>query len=273
VFRAAHRRLVSAAALAFPLFACGEVPLSASIAAALDGARAPLVRTAAPRGEATSVAEASPPTASASPRFPWAFDTRPFHERQWSHVADADGQACRDALKEAGVKFRSGADQAEPNKQGCGIPHAVVVTKGATGIAYSPALTVDCSMALALVDFERLVQEEAERELGTTITRIRNLGSFACRNRKGWTSSKLSEHAFGVALDISAFEPKKGRAITVLKDYELGTYEPKEPRGRFLFNVLVRTRRDTPMTHIIGPEYNAAHRDHFHVDRGLPAWF
>ena len=54
----------------------------------------------------------------------------------WSLAAREDGAACRDALKAAGFKFTAYPDKEKPDKNGCGIPHPVVITKGPTGIAY-----------------------------------------------------------------------------------------------------------------------------------------
>ena len=216
---------------------------------------------------ATARSEPGPALASLLP------DLRPLAERQWAFAADEDGAACRDALRAAGAKFQPVPDRPVPDAAGCGMPHGVVLRRGASGIAYSPPLLVDCTLALALVDVERILQEEAQRELGSPIVRMGNLGAFACRNRTGALRDRKSEHAFGVAVDLSSFEPKKGRAVTVLRDYPRGGAEPTTGRGRFLRAVWARLHRETSLTHIVGPDYNAAHRDHFHLDRGLRAWF
>jgi len=188
----------------------------------------------------------------------------------WSLAAREDGAACRDALKAAGFKFTAYPDKGQPEKNGCGIPHAVVVTKGPTGIAYSPPITVDCSFARALESVERIVQEEAETHLGSRITKIGNLGGFACRPRNSKKGGSLSAHAFGSAVDISAFHPAKGTPAIIVRDYG----EPKRPsaaqesRRNFLHAVFRRLRRGADLTYAVGPDFNAAHRDHFHLDRG-----
>lgn len=188
----------------------------------------------------------------------------------WSLAAREDGAACREALTSAGFKFRAYPDKAQPDKNGCGIPHAVVVSKGPTGITYDPPITVDCSLARALESVERIVQEEAETHLHSRITRIGNLGGFACRPRNSRRGASLSAHAFGSAVDIASFHPQKGTPAIIVRDYA----EPKRPtpaqedRRNFLHAVFRRLRRGADLTYAVGPDFNASHRDHFHLDRG-----
>ncbi len=188
----------------------------------------------------------------------------------WTLASREDGAACREALKSAGFKFTAYPDKAQPDKNGCGIPHAVVVSKGPTGIRYDPPITVDCAFARSLESVERIVQEEAETHLGSRITRIGNLGGFACRPRNSRKGASLSAHAFGSAVDISAFHPTKGTPAIIVRDYA----EPKRPsraqedRRNFLHAVFRRLRRNADLTYAVGPDFNAAHRDHFHLDRG-----
>ncbi len=55
-------------------------------------------------------------------------------------------------------------------------------------------------------------------------------------------------------------------------------YDPDEKRKPtiardFLHAVHHRLREETRLTRVIGPDWNASHRDHFHLDRGLPWWW
>lgn len=190
----------------------------------------------------------------------------------WSLVAREDGEACREALKAEGFRFRALGDKERPDKSGCGIPHPVLVMKGPTGISYDPPVTVDCSLARALANVERIVQEEAETHLQGKIARIGNLGGYACRprNTSRGRGGSLSAHAFGSALDVSAFHPAKGTPAIIARDYAEGarTTPAREARRAFLHAVFARLRREADLTYAIGPEFNAQHRDHFHLDRG-----
>jgi hypothetical protein len=201
-------------------------------------------------------------------------DDRPRPRRQWDHVAEAGAGACREELAATGAKFQAIPDRAEPDAKGCGIPHGVVLTRGPTGIRYAPPLSVDCSLARKLAAIEAVVQEEAATNLGSRIHRIGTLGTYACRGvvgrRAGW-SDGISEHSFGNAIDVARFEPEKGRPVTILRGYEAGVAAPTTREGRFLLAVARRLRREAGVR-VLGPDFDASHRDHFHVDAGLPRW-
>jgi hypothetical protein len=189
----------------------------------------------------------------------------------WSLAAKEDGPSCRADLTALGFKFRTVPDKSAPEKSGCGIPHGVLVLRGPTGVTYDPPIMVDCSLARALVTVERIVQEEAAEALAAKIVRIGNLGGFACRPRNSRKGSSLSAHAFGSAVDVSSFTPDKGAPAIVARDYADATKSsPKQDaRRRFLRGVYTRLRRhEADLTYVVGPDFNASHRDHFHLDRG-----
>ena len=207
---------------------------------------------------------AEPEAEPARPDPPVLLDT-------WSLAAREDGEQCREELKAAGYKFVSLKDKTQPDKSGCGIPHGVVVKRGPSGIVYDPPITVDCALARALASVERVVQEEAELHLHSRIARIGNLGGFACRPRNYRKGASLSAHAFGSAVDLSSFHPVKGTPAIVARDYK----EPprstaaQDDRRRFLRGVFVRLRRhEADLTYAVGPDFNAIHHNHFHLDRG-----
>jgi hypothetical protein len=195
---------------------------------------------------------------------------------QWLNAADVDPVACLATLKASGAKYRALPPQARPDRKGCGMPHGVIVFRGPTGIVYSPPLAVDCSFAVELGPIEDVIQDEARRELSTSIARIDTLGGYACVTRAGpyttryATKPAISEHAFGLAYDLRDVVTKTGRTITVLRDYEKDNDEPRTAAGRFLYATAWRLRRETHLTHVLTPDFNADHRNHFHLDRGLP---
>lgn len=188
----------------------------------------------------------------------------------WSLAAREDGAGCRRELASAGFSFRAHPEKTAPDKSGCGMPHGVLVVRGPTGIAYDPPVSVDCALARALSSVERIVQEEAATHLRSRIVRIGNIGGFACRPRNSRKGASLSAHAFGSAVDVTSFHPAKGTPAIVVRDYA----DPKRPsaaqedRRRFLRSVFVRLRREGDLTYAVGPDFNARHRDHFHLDRG-----
>jgi hypothetical protein len=193
------------------------------------------------------------------------------NRRAWDRLVTLDGKACREDLAARGVRFRSLPDELEPNEQGCGIPHGVLVTAGPTGIRYTPALRVDCSFALELPAIESAIQKEANENLGTRITKITTFGTYSCRKARGSVRGNLSEHAVGNAMDIGGFTPKVGKPISVLRDYHPFEESPDD-RSRFLRAIFRALREQEGLTTVIGPENRDDHRDHIHVDRA-PRWW
>jgi hypothetical protein len=182
---------------------------------------------------------------------------------QWANVSASQGPACRSSLRAWGVTFSSLPDRAAPDAKLCGIPHGVRLARGPTGIAYQPELVLDCSMALLLPEVETVMQRVASATLGQRIARIRTFGTYSCRDMVGWLGTK-SEHSFANAIDIAAFDTADGKAITVLRDF----YQPT-PAGKFLRRLHDELRADTHLSYVLGPDHDAAHKNHFHLDHGV----
>jgi hypothetical protein len=214
---------------------------------------------------------AAPSATGASEEGEAVATTRP--ERQWSHIAAAAGDDCRETLKATGAKFRAVLDAKKPNARGCGVPRGVVVTRGPSGIVYSPPLHIDCSLALKLVDIESVLQEEAQAHLGGPVVRAATLGSYACRGvigrLRGWTGG-ISEHSFGNAFDVARVDTKNGKRASVMRSLRPGE-APTTPEGVFLARAARRIRREAGVR-VLGPDFDASHRDHLHIDAGSPWW-
>jgi hypothetical protein len=171
-----------------------------------------------------------------------------------------DSAQCRRSLVAPHIEAQTIADR--PLRDGCGWINAVrVSTAGGVQAGFDP-LTCEAAAALALW-LEHEVQPLARELLGQRVTSIRNFGSYSCRNIVGnpmWKALR-SQHATANALDIAGFTLANGRSITVL-----GSWSGDGPEARFLKAVHARACRYFRVA--IGPDYNAAHRDHFHFDRG-----
>ena len=118
---------------------------------------------------------------------------------------------------------------------------------------------VSCPVAETFANWARFAVDRAARQhLGSPIARIETMGSYSCRNVAG--SSRRSAHATSEAIDVSAFVLMDGRRIVLLQDWDNGSAAER----RFLRAVMDSACRrfDT----VLGPEYNAAHRDHFHFE-------
>jgi hypothetical protein len=189
----------------------------------------------------------------------------------WSLAAREDGDACRAELKASGYRFQAAPEKSQPDKSGCGMPHAVMVIRGPTGILYDPPITVDCSLARALGSVEKIVQEEADTHLQQKIVKIGNVGGYACRPRNFRKGASLSAHAFGTALDLTSFQPMRGATTVIDRDFDEQprSTEAQDARRRFLRGVFSRLRRhEADLTYVVGPGFNANHHNHFHLDRG-----
>lgn len=117
-----------------------------------------------------------------------------------------------------------------------------------------------CPLAANFTDWARYaVRPAAKQYLDGEVVRIETMGTFNCRNINGGQSGKLSEHAFGNAVDVSAFILKDGRRISVLSGWN-GTSEERAFLRRLHQSACKRFGT------VLGPDYNAAHANHFHFD-------
>ena len=139
----------------------------------------------------------------------------------------------------------------------CGIESAVRV-RSVAGVRLSPNATIDCKTASALKAWVAQTAKPAVGQMGGGINSLRVVSHYACRNRNSAASGRLSEHAFGRAIDVAGIGLKSGSEITVLTDWNRGE------RGRALMQMW--RGACGPFGTVLGPNANAAHRDHFHFD-------
>lgn len=118
---------------------------------------------------------------------------------------------------------------------------------------------VTCSMATGFSAWARFgVDRAAQAILGSRLSRIETFGSYNCRNVAG--TNKRSGHATANAIDIAAFVLEDGHRISVLDDWSNGT--PAERRFLRVVHDSACKRFGTTL----GPDYNEAHRNHFHLE-------
>ncbi|MGJ4801843.1 extensin-like domain-containing protein [Luteimonas sp. SDU82] len=177
--------------------------------------------------------------------------------------ASGDPRACRATLAQAGLVAEAMEDR--PTGEGCGFANAVRISRSSVEVGEPFALS--CPAALSLVMWERhALQQAAQRQLGSRVVRIEHAGSYACRNLYGREHGRRSQHATADALDISGFVLEDGRRIRILSDWEREPATTPTAEAAFL-----RELRDGAcqwFDAVLGPDYNAAHADHFHFDRG-----
>jgi len=168
-----------------------------------------------------------------------------------------DPVLCQQALSTSSLRVTPQADSG--SQVACPLNNTLRVHS--SGVAFSSSFIASCPLAAAFALFEQHdLQPAAQAVFGQRVARIEHVGSFACRTIAG--SQRRSQHASANALDIVGFRLADGRRISVLQDW------PKPGKnGEFLRQVQQAACKHFNTT--LGPEYNAAHRDHFHVDMGL----
>jgi len=180
-----------------------------------------------------------------------------------------DGDQCRALLAQAGIRFT--ALPARRASEQCGYDDAVrFVAGGALEIAYRPAdLGTSCAVAAALALWEwHIVQPAALRHFGRRVAAIEHFGSYSCRRLYGRDQGAWSEHARANAVDIAGFRLEDGTRISVVGDW-------RGEGGRAEFLREVRDGACRLFATVLSPDYNAAHRDHLHLDqasRGAIGW-
>ena len=168
-----------------------------------------------------------------------------------------DRELCDLALATSGLRFTRLADSAP--HPGCPVENAVRIQGANVGLSSSFMAT--CPLAVSFALFERHgLQPAAQAVFGQPVSRVEHVGSFTCRRIAG--SQRPSQHSYANALDMVGFRLRDGQHISVLRDWP-----GQGDKARFLR--LVQEAACDSFNVTLGPEYNAAHRDHFHVDMGM----
>src|SRR6185369_7567782 len=89
-------------------------------------------------------------------------------------------------------------------------------------------------LSVGLAMFVRhVVQPAALKHLGSEVTRVDHLGTFACRKIVGGRDhAAMSEHAAANAIDITGFVTRDGRKITITANWK-----GDDAQSRFLHEV------------------------------------
>jgi len=178
-------------------------------------------------------------------------------------ISNAPGaRQCLAELGAAGTQFTPLPDRYTGN--GCSLLNTVDIARlpGDHGtFAVSNLGPVACPTAEAFTGWVRYGVDRAARiYLGSPVVQVETMGSYACRNVAG--SSRRSAHAMAEAIDVAAFYLADGRRVSVLDDWDEGTKAERE------FLRIVQRSACKRFETVLGPEYNAAHRNHFHLERG-----
>jgi hypothetical protein len=128
---------------------------------------------------------------------------------------------------------------------------------------------MDCELARAILETAPIFQMAGVRDLIYS-------GIYQYRTRRG--STRLSEHAHGLAIDVHAFATADGQVIDVERDFEPGVGEwptqdhaacigsPERQTGRLLRTLACSLRVSSAFREIITADDNADHKNHFHIE-------
>ena len=144
----------------------------------------------------------------------------------------------------------------------CGLEHPFTISATGNGsVAFDPPGIMGCPMTAAIDRWVAdSVQPAARTYFGTRVIAIKQIAAYGCRTRDNVAGAKLSEHAFGNALDVAGFRLADGRELTILGGWWGG---PRQEQA-FLRAVFAGACRE--FYTVLGPGSNALHANHFHLD-------
>lgn len=170
-----------------------------------------------------------------------------------------DFAQCRALLDAAGQRYTELARlRAGPS---CGYDGGLLLRPGKRTSRYRPTTVTSCPVAASLFLFDhQVVQPLAAEYFGQPVEAIETYGTYSCRRIGSGREGRFSEHASANAIDIAAFRLRDGRLIGIASDW---TGSGKD--AAFLHDVRDGACRIFATT--LSPDYNAAHRDHLHLDQ------
>lgn len=207
---------------------------------------------------AAGPAPQEPADADASPAGP-AADVGPADPPMREVLAETPEAlaACLAELDALGASY----ERAEPiegeGNPGCGIANPLIVTGIAPEVALEPPSTMRCEAALAAARWVADTVVPMSRKLGRgDLVAIDQGTAYLCRPR---ADGKMSEHAWGNALDVMGFRFGGGDPIPVVPRAGDGTLEEAFQRA-------ARAGACLDFATVLGPGSDADHANHLHLD-------
>jgi hypothetical protein len=108
-----------------------------------------------------------------------------------------------------------------------------------------------------------VVQPRAQARFGAAVVGLTAFGAYSCRSVDNIPGQRLSEHAFGNAIDVSGFKLADGRVISVVKEWR----HADSQESAFLHEVHAGACQH--FTTVLGPGADVFHYNHFHLDLGM----
>ena len=148
-----------------------------------------------------------------------------------------------------------------------------------SGLVFAGPVQVHPAFVARLERFEQLVNEVAVEVYGRKPTKLHHMGAFSCRKSRN-RSARISEHAFGNAIDINAIEfgpaskeqrselpayLRWGFTASVRQHWNASRSESGRAHRRFLRLLAERAVEEEVFRVALGPSHRG-HADHFHFD-------
>src|SRR5271156_1287452 len=120
---------------------------------------------------------------------------------------------------------------------------------------------IDCPMIPALEAWlNAIVEPDAETRFGQKVATVNVFGAYSCRGIDNMPGARLSEHAFGNAVDVAGFTLADGRRVDFVHDWK--TTDSQE--AAFLHEVHAGACQY--FTTVLGPGADVFHYNHIHLD-------
>src|ERR1700728_1579476 len=144
----------------------------------------------------------------------------------------------------------------------CGMTRPLKVSALANGtIAVDKVLTIDCPMIPALEAWlNDIVEPDAQARFGQKVATVNVFGAYSCRGIDNIAGARLSEHAFGNAVDVAGFTLADGREVDFVHDWK------KTDTQEAAFGHEVHAGPCQYFTTVLGPGADVFHYNHIHLD-------
>lgn len=146
-----------------------------------------------------------------------------------------------------------------PSVCGTARPFELAAAMGGR-VTFKPAALLRCPMIPQVERWVAQVVEPAARYYyRAQLVEISVAGSYSCRPMNHVDGARLSEHGYANAIDVSGFTLSNGQRISIKKDWNGSSQDQA-----FLRDIHSGSCRF--FTTVLSPNYDANHRDHFHLD-------
>lgn len=160
-----------------------------------------------------------------------------------------------------------------PTRDGVADPVTVKLPLGGLSYRYSANTTAretlfgDCELMHSLAQAAPILRARGIEE-------VIDIGIYNYRcidQSKTPPNCNMSQHAYAKAIDIAGFVDGEGTTYSVLDDWVIDTTdtctaETEGDKDAFLHEVICELKAAGVWNIVLTPNYNSAHRNHFHVD-------